>query len=528
LNELRPRCDVCRRLLNLVAMTSYRIIYTRQPLRRSGKVHDGPRIRLAKLTRTHRWRRRWLAPKLTRDRRSSPGLTKPEATSLMIPATALILATDILAESHVSVAVFFFSSTVQMVVAVFAGAIALCCLFTYFGASLLHTQPAAAFTPALIGALVGLIVRDRFLASCERRRSGEHAYTVRLHLAIAVGLIVFLFPADRFQSGAGSWHVLGFGAGFFFHFFLRQADRRRGRRQRLKHQIDRTLDEPRARPLHSVEFQAIQVFASGRWRRLNRKFVECEAHMTLGLRLVKATVERVRGDNLQAVRTLRDELERPDRGSTADDHLAYLLLAICYRDLGERGAMRRSVSEAEIRRPDCVLCLLFNALTLTEELPLPGERDWEAAADLRERAARCFQEASRRLVNAKPKSALSAVVACSVPLTRRFVNDTYACLLLKNGALAPARALFEASLREDSRSASSYLHLGEWYRTSAAAALAERDVEHAEQSTRASDFCLRMAVALSGDRDNYTRRRALLLLDDGMPPFAPQRPVDSW
>lgn len=442
--------------------------------------------------------------------------TSPTGAWLMISATALIATADLLAEAHVSVAVFLYSSALQMVVAVVAAAIALSLLFAHLGVSLLETLPGPALTRLVVGALVGIAVRNRFLASCERRRAGEDTYNVRLHLALAAGLLVFLFPADGLESGAASWYVLGFGVGFLVHFTLRRADQRAQRRLELARRIYSTLAELASMPLNTVEVKAIQFFAKQQWRRLVRLFQTHEGKLTMGLRLIKATLERVQGDNLEAVRTLRDELQRPERVNTPHDHLAWMLLAVCHRDLGERGAMWMYLARSEEIRPNCVLRLLIKGLCLTEELPLPGERAWAPNADGISEAGQCLDQACVLLQDARSESALATVISCGVPLTRRFVNDTYAYFLLKKGVLSPSRTLLEACLREDSRSASSHLHLGEWYRVNAALAEADRDIERAEQHRRAADFCLRMAVSLSRHRDSHTRRRAQELLENAV------------
>jgi hypothetical protein len=236
--------------------------------------------------------------------------------------------------------------------------------------------------------------------------------------------------------------------------------------------------------------------------------------MSLGLRIIKATSERVGGDNAQAVRTLLDELDQPGRTMTHIDHLAYLLIAICYRDLGRRGAMRSGLLEAETRRPKCGLVLFWKALTQIEDLPDPGTREWGPAEARRTDAARCLQQAQRLVERARPETVFSAIVACSVPLTRRLMDDTAGLLLYKSAMFAPAQALFEACVQEDSHSASSYLHYGQLHQ--GMLAVARHYGDGLNELAAAREFCLRMSVALSGDHDTYTRRRAreLLLLDD--------------
>jgi hypothetical protein len=438
----------------------------------------------------------------------------PNAVWLVLAATALLAAADLVAEAHVSTAVFLYSSAAQVVVAVAGSTIGLCLLFAQLGDAPHQTGPAVAFTYLGVGALVGIAVRNRFLASCERRRAGEGTSSVRLQLAFAVGLVVFLFPADRFGSGRASWYVLGFGLGFLVHFAVRRADQRAQRRSKLARRIVKTLGEIGGMPLNAVEVTAVQLFAKRRWRALERLLRAHEGGWTLGLRIVKATRDRVNGQHLEAVRTLRDGLECVTDTEFVHAHLAWLLLAICYRDLGQRDAMWMAIAEAADRRPGCVLLLIFKGLCLTEELPAPGDYDWPDAARSAE-AAQLLNRAVLMLPDARPESALAAVVAVGLPLTRRLVDDAYAYWLLKNGLMAPAKTILEACLREDSRSASSHLHLGEYYLACQASAQNVGDGERADQLRRAADFCLRMALALSKNRDSHTRRRAQRLLDAG-------------
>jgi hypothetical protein len=176
--------------------------------------------------------------------------------------------------------------------------------------------------------------------------------------------------------------------------------------------------------------------------------------------------------------------------------------------------MRSALLDAETRHSKCGLLLFWKALTQIEDLPDVGTKEWRAAEDRRTETARCLQQAQRLVERARPATVFSAIVACSVPLTRRLMNDTAGLLLYKSGMFAPAQALFEACVQEDSHSASSYLHYGQLHQ--GMLATAGHSGEALNEIAAAREFCLRMSVALSGDHDTYTRRRAreLLLLDD--------------
>src|SRR5262245_39283689 len=89
----------------------------------------------------------------------------PHGIFAMLTAAALIAGADILAEAHVGVAVFLYSSAIQMVIAVAMSALTVCLLFTRLGDSPLVAGPGVAITWLGIGAMVGFAVRNRFLAS---------------------------------------------------------------------------------------------------------------------------------------------------------------------------------------------------------------------------------------------------------------------------------------------------------------------------------------------------------------------------
>src|SRR5262249_9746270 len=161
------------------------------------------------------------------------------------------------------------------------------------------------------------------------------------------------------------------------------------------------------------------------------------------------------------------------------------------------------------------LQLVFGVLVHTEALPAPHDPRWSEAATLRAAVWKRLEKAIVLLRKGSPRSAFADLMSCNIPLTRRFVNDTYAYLLYKSDAIIPARSLFDACLEDDSRSASTHLHLGELF--DALSHLqngGSEDQLRADQWKRASEFCFEMAVALSGDRNSQTKRRARVFLDN--------------
>lgn len=430
----------------------------------------------------------------------------------LVFAAALVAGIDLVAEAHLSCAVFFFSSGLQMALAMLLGGFGLGLMLVRYTPP--EVVPLIASTPAflVVGVLVGIGVRNRFVASCERRRSGDSTHDVRLHLAIAVGMIVVLFPPSDSHASLGPSYVIGIGLGFFLHFLMRRADQRALRYRRLRRTIEQSLERPGVRS-EAVEIDAIRLFSRRRWRALRELFRERAASPSFDLILLKAAAERVQGEDLRAIGTLTPALEKHGREGTELDHLAHLLLAMCYRELGRTEEMWLQIANAERLQQRCLLRSMFKALCLAEELPDPGHPNWSRHEERRHEANVCLDEALALLRGTRRVSPFASVVACGLPLTRRFVDDTFAYVSMKSGALEPSHTLFEACLRQDSRSAASHLHLAECNFLLSDAARSRGEGDLAERTDRAGDFCVKMALALSEKRAGQTSRRARALLE---------------
>jgi len=428
----------------------------------------------------------------------------------IVVATALIAAIDPVAEAHMSCAVFFFSSGLQMAIAVLSGGIGIAMLMLYL--TPIETVPSVPFTAGafIVGGLGGIFLRERFVKSCEQRRSGDSTDDVRLQLTLAVGLIVLLFPPGDAHAGSQPLYVVGVSMGFFVHFLTRRTEQRANRLWKLRRTIERDLlrlGMP-APELEPVEVDAIRLFARRRWGAIRALFRKHEAGLTFRLVLLKATVERVHGEDSRAVETLTPALAKRANEPTELDALAHVLLAMSYRELGRPREMWTHIAKAEELQPRCMLQRIFKALCLAEDLPSPGDPGWGEHESRRAEAKECLDSAFLLLREARKTCALASVVACGLPLTRRFVDDTFAYVSMKCGVVEPARTLLEACLREDSRSASSHLHLAECNFLLSDAALARGDDDLAERYRGAGDYCVQMALALSERRAGQTSRRA--------------------
>jgi hypothetical protein len=329
-----------------------------------------------------------------------------------------------MAEAHLACAVFFFGSSFQMALAVLLGAIGIGWLLVSLAPLGAISFGPSTLTCLLTGMLVGVAVRNRFVASCERRRSYDSSNDVRLHLALAVGMIVLLFPTSDIQASFAPAYATGVGLGFFLHFLTRRADQRAARQLKLARAIKRELQRLGTPALDPVEVDAIRLFAGRRWRRLRTLFNHHADALTFRLALVKATAERVQGNDAAAIETLMRALGQKGRANTSLDCLAHILVAMCHRDLGNIDETWQHLAMAEELEPRCLLHRSFKALCLAEQLPNPGQSRWSEYDVQRIDAKQCIEDAFAMLREPRKLCPLERVVACALPLTRRFMDDT--------------------------------------------------------------------------------------------------------
>ena len=425
---------------------------------------------------------------------------------LVIASTLLIAIADSVADSTPKAAARLFAARLFVALCVFVGTliISLAILAVYGPGTLPSILPSL-----LVGCAVGVAVRSAFVISLRRQRRGRSTHLIRLYLMGAAATIVFLIPSDRDRSSAS--YVFGIGCGFFIQFGARRLREREARRHWETHAILKPLQTFRTEPTNPPEVLAASLLASHKIDDLQDFLQNCDSSRTPGLTIINSTFKRIRGDDLEAVKALQNGLRLQGDGSK-NHALAHLLLAILLRESGDDEGMVQSLSEAKLLAGNCQLVDLLDAVRIAEGLPLPGDATWVEAESLRNQARELISHAVEFGAKTVPKLALSPVVAYNVPLTRTFIDDAYAYVLLKCGNLSASEKLLDGCLREDSGFAPGYLHYGEWHLAQATISRARHDPEREGQSRRAAEFCFWMAIGLD-PHEGHTARRARKLLE---------------
>lgn len=423
----------------------------------------------------------------------------------MIATTLLIAIADSIADSTPEHAAYLSAARLPIGVVVFLATFVISiAMFLAVG-----TVPIISLLqPLFIGIGVGTVVQLRFSMSFIYVRQARSTRFLRLSLATAVGVVVLFLPVG--PGAASASYVLGCGCGFFFPVGISRWKESRKSRELGNQLIVNPLRNERTESATPPEVIGAILLACRNLSELKALLQCSDRSHSPGLAIIDSTYKRILGDDVEAVKTLRDELRR-EIESLKHRALMNLLLAVFLRQRGSDDEMSEALSEAKRLVKNCPLVNLLCAEELAESLPLPGETEWSSAKSERARAKKLIDRAVELGASSPSVSPESTVVAYSVPLTRTFRDMVYAYVLLKLGNLSASEKLLEGCLHEDSSFALVYLRYGELRLAHAFISRARKLPEREELSNRAAQFCFSMAIRLETREGHVTRRAKMLL-----------------
>jgi tetratricopeptide (TPR) repeat protein len=428
------------------------------------------------------------------------------------------------------------------------------------------------------GLVVGGLLRVLFTGFLANTITGEDVSMQKAYIAAGIAIMVWMFPSGTSHRPFAGLYPAGIGVGFLLHFALRNSEHKRAQFFRYAQNLLWRVNHQHLK-LDYVLRRAVLYFARERWRRLNRLLLEVETNKKLSpeLAIVKASMQRVRGNVEGAITTISDALVAL-KEALATDLLVHYLFVQWAVNLREQDKLIEA-DEALKKRPDIDLAhhlLVQLAVNLREQGKLiEADEVFKKAADidlarhllvqlavnlleqdklieadeaLKKAAdinAKCFlyrvthglrladeiclykvlsvpkpnlalielQRAVQLLEQEKP-SILEQVLGAAVPAHWTFFVDAYAYTLLKCGYHQLSRSLLVQCIQADPTYSSPYLHLGEWYLVQLRLRSTDMDYNKG-RAQRLATLCLSIAKQLEGRRKSLTASKARSCLSKG-------------
>jgi hypothetical protein len=358
------------------------------------------------------------------------------------------------------------------------------------------------------GILVGGFVRLLLVKYIEKALNGMSTEAVEVMLLGLVSVYLWLFPTSQQHSMLALPYLVGIAAGFVAHFLLRSRAHQHAKEIRMRQNLMALLRGSDGPILQQRVALAVDLYAQGKLHELKRHLEAQTGKMSTPLVIVQVSMKRVEENSeREALQLVNDELEKCN---PKDELYTYLLLlkAFCLGDLSsDHKEMLSTLDFALKRNPKCALAKSAWGLRTSEDVPLEN-RD----APSQRRLKRAFLQVRQAVALAQQEfpGVWGRVAGISVPFNWTFLLDAYAYVALRNGDMRISKVFLEYCIRSDSKCASPYLHLGEWYLVMARKP--EVDDAKATRDKKIARLCFKVAEELEGKRNTITKRRAQELL----------------
>lgn len=362
----------------------------------------------------------------------------------------------------------------------------------------------SALTFLIQGALVGGYVRTRIVAYLERALTGMSTDAAEAMFLGMVSVFLILFPTSKEHSILAVPYLVGVSGGLFVHFTVRGSMHEAAFKERMGQNLGRLV---RGSSGHWRVLEAAKLYADQNLSKLSQHLEVYEEHLRTEFVIISASKERVEKNFEKAFQLVDDELRKCDPGHRLYRHLL-LLKAFCLADLkADTKEMLATLDQALSANPNCLLANIAWGLWTAESIPL--ESVDEASVATLEKAFLKVQEAFVSACKDKPDM-WSGITGVWVPFTSTFLLDSYGYVALRNGDTRSSRLFFDYCIKADSKFASPYLHLAEWYLINGFDSAGDEDI--AARNRRIARLCLCIAIDLEGERTTFTKIRAQKLL----------------
>lgn len=341
----------------------------------------------------------------------------------------------------------------------------------------------------LEGAVVGLVIRMLLLNLFANILRAKDVHLSKVLILIAWGVFIIIFPIAKEHRGLSSVFVLGFGIGFLLHYIVRVQDKKDAQKNRLRQNImalievlkneedydghDSSVEAPKSRnKLTQVEETAVDLYSSQKWKSLASLLHKSKETVTLFF--IRLSMHRKLHQYETALGLIREKMEDiRQKGDASDykshEHFLHLHFALNESERFDhtgnwknRDNIFNNLEIAHKINPKCLLTCATYALRLAGEIG-KEKNDEKANNDLKNMSLELIWEAMKSYEGPENPKPVSLVTGMTVPVTYKFLMDTYGYVLLKNGMLRFAKALIQQCIYEDPTYSAAFLHHAEWF-----------------------------------------------------------------
>jgi len=353
------------------------------------------------------------------------------------------------------------------------------------------------------GGIVGVVIRQLLLSISQNNLFGRSFRIQRLLFLLGVSVFVWLFPISQRYGDFAGFYMLGLTSGLIAHFLWRRILLKNIRLSRYGRSILEMI-KGHSSDLSDNEKKAFLLFINQKWKKLDLFYDKIEENKESSprLKILKACSHRVRGNYIEAIHYIDNELNNSQR-NTDFDHLLYLQKALAHSELKEDTQMIEALQKAENMYPDNFSLKATLALRLAEEIPLETPYIDEA-----QRPLELIREAIFLSSRDSNTELMANLLGRTLPFRWGFIHDVYGYTLLKSGNYLFSKDLFLSCIEKEPSFSSSYLHLGEWYISY------NLNRKKSKKNLRLAKLCLLIAWKLEKNKNSRISKRAKELISE--------------
>jgi hypothetical protein len=358
---------------------------------------------------------------------------------------------------------------------------------------------------------LGLLVRFLFVRFLEVSLGGASTDKVELLIFLTISAYLWFFSLLQQTPILLVPYLIGVSAGLVAHFLVRGRTHQRALQRRMWQHLLALIDYGEKPSLPPGEWRVLQLFALQDFRGLEDYFEQYSDRSSTTLIIVRASMERVRGKIQEALDLVNEHLS----GNFEPSQYGYLLLlkAQCLGDLQKDvKGMLEILETALARNPNCVGAMVAMALRVAEQIPLLPFASLNPSDQNTLSLAFSLVRRADQLARIDSHNILGGVTGIGLPLTGTSLKDAYAYLALRNGNLEIARAILIDCMAQDSKFASPYLHMGEWFRV--AGIESQCDEKTTLRYRTLEKLCFDIAIEFECDKQTLVKHRARQLRDE--------------
>lgn len=328
----------------------------------------------------------------------------------------------------------------------------------------------------LQGATIGLVTRMLVVHTFHQLIRARDAFIAKVLILAVYAAFLLLLPLRH--KHFIPFYLSGFSLGFFAHYLARVTERKSAIYSRLRQNLLSMVESIKrggTYTLSTEEEAAINLYARQQWGKLqhllNRLLNKTARPIqdTEVLFFIRLSMLRKLHRYGEAINAINEKKMENPVWYKKNEHFFYLHRAL---NLNENQGSKENPKRRHEVLNDIIQavrineqCLLSNA-TLALMLANDIDDDHPKECDDNKksgslkfiwRAMNIYEE------NEHSPKIISLVTGFYIPFTYSFLLDSYGYVLLKNGKLRFAKALFIQCLEQDPSFSASYLHLAEWY-----------------------------------------------------------------